>query len=119
VTGTSPLALNSSASPDAAKHNAEGMEHYKMGHYDVAKQHFEAATKSDPKSAEAFFNMGLALDKLGDHKQATAYFQRAAAIDPKNSAILQSSEYQTHVNPPKWSTTAAPSSSGSSSREGY
>ena len=101
ATGTTPLPLASSAAPDAAKHNAEGIEHYKMRHYDVAKQHFEAATQSDPKSAEAYFNMALVLDKLGDHKKATGYFKHAAELDPNNPAIVQSSEYQVHVNPPK------------------
>ena len=30
------------------QHNQEGMKHYKMGHWEIAKQHFEAASKADP-----------------------------------------------------------------------
>ena len=100
TTGTAPLSLAASATTDGAKHNAEGVEHYQMRHYDVAKQHFEAALKSDPKSAEAQFNMALTLDKLGDHKQATEYFRQAGQLAPKNSAIVQATEYQTHINAP-------------------
>jgi len=118
ATGTSPLPLASSATSDGVKHNAEGMEHYQMRHYDVAKQHFEAALKLDPKSAEAHFNMALTLDKLGDHKKATEYFKRAGELDPKNPAIVQSTEYQGHVNPPKESVGGY-SSGGSGPRMGY
>ena len=118
ATGTSPLPLASSPTSDGVKHNAEGMEHYQMRHYDVAKQHFEVALKLDPKSAEAHFNMALTLDKLGDHKKATEYFKRAGELDPKNPAIVQSTEYQGHVNPPKESVGGY-SSGGSGPRMGY
>lgn len=118
TTGSPPLLLASSATADGAKHNAEGVEQYKMGHFDVAKQHFEAALKSDPKSAEANFNMALTLDKLGDHKKATEYFQRAGQLDPKNPAIVDAAEYQGHVNPHKESVGGY-TSSGTGPRMGY
>jgi Tfp pilus assembly protein PilF len=101
ATGSPPLALSPSADTVATTHNAEGVEHYNMRHWDVAKGHFETAVKADPKSAEAHYNLALTLDKLGDHNKARGYFKRAAELAPGNTAITQSDAYQIHVNPPK------------------
>ena len=46
ATSGPPLATPPGADPGAAKHNAEGIEHYNLGHWDVAKEHFEAAVKA-------------------------------------------------------------------------
>jgi Tfp pilus assembly protein PilF len=100
ATASQPLPAAAGANASAAQHNAEGIEHYNMGHYDVAKTHFEAATKADPGSAEAHYNLALALDKLGAHPEATAHFKKAAELAPGNSAINGSSAYRGHVAPP-------------------
>ena len=77
----------------------EGMviEHYNLGHWDVAKEHFEAAVKADPKLAEAHYNLALAFHKLGAHAEATAHFKEAAELAPSNTAITDSSAYWSHV----------------------
>lgn len=105
VTGSPPLPVATGADLATAKHNAEGIEQYNMGQWDQAKQHFEAAVKADPKSAEAHYNMALTLDKLGDHSKARGYFKRAAELAPGNMAITQSAAYQIHVSPPKENVT--------------
>lgn len=121
ATTSPPLSVSTGADPAAAKHNAEGIEHYAMGHWDEAKKHFEAAAKSDPKSAEAHYNIALTLDKLDDHAKARGYFKRAAELAPGNAAITQSDAYQIHVNPSKEAVTGYGLGSGTaaSGKFGY
>jgi len=90
----------SSADPAAAKHNAEGIEHYNLGHWDVARGHFEAAIKADPKLAEPHYNLALALHRLGAHGEATTHLRKAAELAPGDRAITGSSAYRYHVAPP-------------------
>jgi len=49
ATPTSPLVPGPGASASAIEHNEEGMKHYQMGHWEGAKEHFEAATEAEPK----------------------------------------------------------------------
>ena len=100
ATTSPPLATMSSADPAAAKHNAEGIEHYNLGHWDVARGHFEAAIKADPKLAEPHYNLALALHKMGAHGEATPHFQKAAELAPGDRAITGSSAYRYHMAPP-------------------
>jgi len=99
ATPSRPLITTPGADVSAAKHNAEGIEHYNMGHWDVAKKHFEAAIKSDPKAAEPQYNLALTLHELGVHSQATDYFKKAAELAPGNTAITESSAYRSHTRP--------------------
>lgn len=97
ATPSMPLATTAGTDPEAAKHNAEGIDHYNQGHWGIAKTHFEAAIKADPKAAEAHYNMALTLDKLGSHAEATDHFKNAAELAPGNSEITGSLAYKNHV----------------------
>ena len=108
ATASLPLAAPAGTEAGAAQHNAAGIEHYNAGHWEVAKEHFEAAIKADPQSAEAHYNVGLALDKLGAHADATAHLKKAAELAPGNTAITTSEAYRSHTRP------AASGGSGSS-----
>ena len=48
--------------------NSEGIEHYNQEHWDVALGHFVKAVEADPASAEAHYNLALALDKTDKRK---------------------------------------------------
>jgi len=100
ATASLPLATSAGVDPAAAKHNAEGIEQYTMGHWDGAKTHFEAAIRVDPGLAEAHYNLALTLDKLGAHAEATDHFKKAGELAPGYSAITNSSAYRSHVGPP-------------------
>ncbi len=92
-----PLPMPAGASAEAVKHNDEGIAHYNQGHFDVALQHFEGASKAAPKMGEGCFNEALALDKLGKHADATKHFKSAQKNANGNKAILESAILNAHV----------------------
>lgn len=89
--------LNVMTGSEAESHTNAGIEHYGMGHWDVAKRHFTEAEKADPQSAEAHYNLALALDKSGDHTGATAHFKRAQELGKSNADIQNSDILKKHV----------------------
>ncbi len=94
-----PLATAPDASASVKQHNEEGIQHFNMGHWDVAKTHFEAAVEADPTQPEPHYNLALALHKMGKHEEATAHFKKAAELDSSNTTITGSSVYKSHVKP--------------------
>jgi tetratricopeptide (TPR) repeat protein len=77
--------------------NDEGVSQYKQGNVDVATDRFQKAIKSDPKSAEAQYNLGLSFDKMGKHDEATAAFKQAVELAPTNPAIKDSPTLKKHL----------------------
>lgn len=92
-----PLPLPAGANADASKHNAEGIDHFKQGHFDVALKHFEAAGKADSALGEVHFNEAITLDKMGKHADATMHFKGAQKNAKGNKAILESAVLNSHL----------------------
>jgi Flp pilus assembly protein TadD len=90
-------ALQAPGGSPGAAHNAEGIEHYNQGHWDVAAKHFQEAVKADDKLAQAHYNLALALDQMGKHKEATEQFDHAAHLAPKDPAIAESPILKGHL----------------------
>ena len=90
-------ALMSAVGSPGQADNDEGVSQYKQGHMDVATDRFQKAVKSDPKSAEAQYNLGLSFDKMGKHDEATAAFKQAVALAPANPAIKDSPTLKKHL----------------------
>jgi len=90
-------ALEVPAVSPASGHNSEGMKQYAAGNWKGAEMHFGEAVKADEKSAEAHYNHALALDKLGNHKEATAEFDQALKLAPDNKAIADSPILKGHL----------------------
>ena len=90
-------ALMSAAGSPGQADNDEGVSQYKQGHMDVATDRFQKAIKSDPKSAEAQYNLGLSFDKMGKHDEATVAFKQAVALAPANPAIKDSPTLKKHL----------------------
>ncbi len=63
----------------------------------MAKEYFRIVTMADASLAEAHYNPGLALDKVGKPGDATAHFQRALALAPDNPAIRDSAILKAHL----------------------
>ncbi len=95
--GKAAPALNTAAGSKAESHNKEGIELYNQGHWDVALNHFTEAAKADPNSAEAHYNVALALDKSGDHKGATEHFKTAFDLGKNNPDIQNSGILKAHL----------------------
>jgi len=75
----------------------EGIAHYDQGHWDVAKKHFQQALQADERSAEAHYNLALALDKAGDHQGAIEHFKAAKELGKDNPQIQNSGILQAHL----------------------
>ena len=90
-------ALLASEGVVGAEDNAEGVNHYQQGHWDVAQEHFNKALAANPDLPEAHYNLALALDNLGNHGEATNHFQTALDLDPENPYIRDSEILKAHV----------------------
>jgi tetratricopeptide (TPR) repeat protein len=77
--GTSPRAATEPAgSPDLMA----GVKAFDAGSYDDARTSFEAATKKNPRDLQAFYDLAMACEKLGDKVAAEAAYKSALAINP-------------------------------------
>ncbi|MYA28908.1 MAG: tetratricopeptide repeat protein [Nitrospira sp. SB0666_bin_27] len=96
VAGGPPALMTS---PDSKAHaaNNEGIEHYNQEHWDVALGHFIKAVEADPASAEAHYNLALALDKTDKHMEAANEFKMAQDIGKDNPDIQNSKILLGHV----------------------
>ncbi len=90
-------ALMAAETEAGAKENSQGVEHYKEGHWDVAEKHFREAIAANSKLAEAHYNLALALDKLGNHGDATNHFKTALDLGPDNPKIKDSQILKDHL----------------------
>lgn len=80
-----------------AAENAEGVNHYQQGHWDVAQEHFNKALAINSDLPEAHYNLALALDKLGNHGEATNHFKMALNLAPEDPYIRDSAILKAHV----------------------
>jgi Flp pilus assembly protein TadD len=92
--GGSLLATAGSA---GAKENDEGVTHFQQEHWDVAQEHFNKALAINPDLPEGQYNLALALDKLGNHGEATNHFKMALKLAPEDPRIKDSGILKAHV----------------------
>ena len=76
--------------------NDEGVEHGQQGHWDVAEQSFRKAIETDDSLAEAYFNLGIALEKQGKQDEALKAYKKAASLAPTNKLITESEVIKRH-----------------------
>jgi Flp pilus assembly protein TadD len=85
------------ANKSAAMHNGAGVNSYNDGDWNSAAEHFREAVAIDKKMAEAHFNLGMTLDKLGKHGEASGHFQHALKLGKDNKAITDSKKLKAHT----------------------
>lgn len=85
-----PLPVSSSVPQAVITATQQGTRAYAGGQYQEAKTQFEQAVASAPNSAEAHYNLGLALFALGETDQAREHFMEAANLAPGNKVIWDS-----------------------------
>ena len=94
--------------PAAARHNDEGMQAYNQSQWESARQHFEAAIKASPGLAEAHYNIGMVLYKMGKEGEANPHFMKAANLAPGNEVIWSSPPLSSVQMPSKSSGSSGP-----------
>ena len=85
-----PLPVSSSVPPAVITATQQGTHAYGGGQYQEAKSQFELAVAGAPNSAEAHYDLGLALFALGEVEQAREQFMEAANLAPGNKVIWDS-----------------------------
>ncbi|MBI4401918.1 MAG: tetratricopeptide repeat protein [Nitrospirae bacterium] len=85
-----PLAVRPSVPPAVAQYTLLGTGEYQKGDFEGAKTHFQQALAGAPNSAEAHYNLGLALFALGATEEAREHFIEAANLAPGDKVIWDS-----------------------------
>lgn len=70
--------------------NDEGVAQGQQSQWDAAEKAFRKAISIDDNLAEAQFNLGIALDKLGKREEAAKAFKKAKELAPTNRLITES-----------------------------
>jgi Flp pilus assembly protein TadD len=81
----------------AAAKNNEGVDHLVQGHYEVSEKYFRDAIAAKNNFAEAYFNLGVALDGMGKHEEATDAFKQAQEYGANNPKIAGSELLKKHL----------------------
>jgi Tfp pilus assembly protein PilF len=95
----SPLPVKASVSQNVTQHNVQGTEAYQNKQFTEARTHFQQAVAGAPNSAEAHYNLGLALFALGENDQAREQFIEAANLAPGDKVIWDSPALRQYGSP--------------------
>ena len=75
------------ASPESRQLITQGAADLKAEKYEEGLKKFEAASKSDPKDAEALYFAGAALNRLGRPKEALVQLEKPSAMGYKQPGL--------------------------------
>ena len=78
----------------------EGNRLFREGQWEGARQQYEAAVQAQPDLAEAHYNLGLAMNKMGNQSEAKPHFIRAANLAPGHKVIWNSPPLRKYGNVP-------------------
>lgn len=74
--------LQHKVSKRAAKECGKGREAFENGNKEAAKESFQKAIEIDPEFADAHNDLGVILEKFGEHTAAAEQFQKAVQLAP-------------------------------------
>lgn len=97
---TAVLTLKAPAGTRAAAVAAveEGNRLFAQGQWEPAKIRYEAAITVQPDLAEAHYDLALALERLGNNKEATAHYKEAANLAPGHQIIWNAPPFRKYGN---------------------
>ncbi len=95
----SPLPVKASVSQNVTQHNVQGTEAYQNKQFTEARTHFQQVVVGAPNSAEAHYNLGLALFALGENDRAREQFIEAANLAPGDKVIWDSPALHQYGSP--------------------
>ncbi|MGH7233239.1 MAG: tetratricopeptide repeat protein [Nitrospiraceae bacterium] len=94
-----PLPVKPPVSQAVGEHTTQGTQAYQHRQFTDAKSHFQQAVTGAPDSAEAHYNLGLALFALGESDQAREQFIEAANLAPGDKVIWDSPALRQYGSP--------------------
>ncbi|MFQ5932118.1 MAG: tetratricopeptide repeat protein [Nitrospiraceae bacterium] len=94
-----PLALGSDVPRAVVEHTVQGTQQYEQGQHEAASVSFRQAVAGAPDSAEAHYNLGLALFALGKTAEARRHFLEAANLAPGHRVIWDSPALRPYGSP--------------------
>lgn len=85
---TETVSRSSGQNEDAAATNHQlGVQYYRNGNYELARDRLERAIEIDSRNANAHSLLALTLVQLGNHRLANESFDRAVRIAPNNKDV--------------------------------
>jgi tetratricopeptide (TPR) repeat protein len=77
-----PTGAANAAEPATTPELLAGIKAFDAGNYAEARKSFEAATKKNPNDYQAFYNLGMACEKVGDKPAAETAYKSALSVKP-------------------------------------
>ena len=90
----------SNTSPQVQAFFTEGKRLFHAGRWGGARQQYEQAVQAQPDLAEAHYNLGLAMNHMGDSAGAKPHFIQAANLAPGHKVIWNSPPLRRYGNVP-------------------
>ena len=78
----------------------EGNRLFREGRWEEARQQYQEAVQVQPDLAEAHYNLGVAMNKMGDRVGAKPHFIKAANLAPGHKVIWNSPPLRKYGNVP-------------------
>ena len=94
-----PLALGPDVPRPVIEQTVQGTQQYEQGQHEAASVSFRQAVAEAPESAEAHYNLGLALFALGKTAEARRHFLEAANLAPGHRVIWDSPALRPYGSP--------------------
>jgi predicted O-linked N-acetylglucosamine transferase (SPINDLY family) len=66
----------------------QGEVHFHKGEMELAEKHFLIAARKDPNLVEAYNNLGVLYEQLGDWEKSLVHFKKALTLDPTNQDAI-------------------------------
>lgn len=88
--------------PDIKNLLRQGMQAHREGRLEEAEKHFRTAVLTDPRNADAYFNLGALAEKKGDLVSALSNYRAALHLNPEDGELKEAVvAVESHLAPPE------------------